>query len=62
MRVLIPWGLPIGDTTATDATLTIGEDGKYETDLVFPFKIALKARKDPGQQKLSGPVDKEAPA
>jgi hypothetical protein len=61
-RVQIPWGLPIGDTTATGATLSVGKDSEYEAELIFPHKIALKARKDPGQQKLAGPTEKERSA
>jgi hypothetical protein len=61
-RVQIPWGLPVGVTGITGVTLSLGKDSEYEAELVFPHKIALKARKEPGQQKLAGPVDKEASA
>jgi hypothetical protein len=69
-RVRIPWGLPIGATDATRATITLGKDGDYDAELVFPFKIALKVRKDAAQQdlgalqfdKTAGPAKKEGSA
>jgi hypothetical protein len=61
-RVQIPWGLPSTPTSPTSPTIKLGKEGVHEPELIFPFKIALKARKEPGQQKLAGPADKEASA
>jgi hypothetical protein len=69
-RVQIPWGLPKSGTTGTSGTLKLGKDGDYDAELVFPYKIALKAHKDAAQQdlgalqfdKATGPVKKDGSA
>jgi len=45
-KVQIPWGLPSSGTIGTSGTIKLGKDGDYDAELIFPFKIALKARKE----------------
>jgi hypothetical protein len=53
-KVKIPWAPPSTPTTQTSPTMKLGKDGDYEPELLFPYKVALKARKDAVQQDLGG--------